>query len=182
MSIQIPSKKTLDSNKLKFPLLPQDDYLLKIVELKEEMQENYDKTGEEEIVNITFNIVSLKDGSEALDIEGGKTDKRKIWFTARPENIGFKGDGTPSKTRAFISYATGQDIFEDMILSDWQSLAGKTIAAEIIQYLDKQGNKKNKIGRFLAPRVRGGVKVEAGEIPVIKEEGEEDINPDDIPL
>ena len=176
--LTIPSKRTLDENRLKFPLLPQDDYLLKIAELKEEMQENYDKTGEEEIVNITFNILSLKDGGEVVDIDGNLANNRKIWFTARPQSLGFMQDGTASRTRAFIAYATGQDIFEDMTLDNWQSLAGKTIAAELILYLDKQGNKRNKVGRFLPPRVKAGVKVNDEDIPVIHEEGEEG---EDIP-
>ncbi len=178
--LNIPSKKKLDESRSKFPLLPQDDYLLEIAELKEEMQENYDKTGEEEAINITFNIVCLKDGSKAVDIEGNLANNRKIWCTIRPNSLGFMQDGTPSKTRAIIAYATGQDIFEDMILEDWQSLSGKTIAAEIIQYLDKQGNKRNKIGRFIAPRLRQAVKLNTDGIPVI-EEGD-DIDVENIPL
>ncbi len=168
MPINIPSKKTLDSVKKSFPLLPQDDYMLEISELTEDVQENYDRTGEEEVVNIIFLVLSLKDGSEVVDVEGKAVKGRKIWFTARPNNIGFMKDGTASKTRALIAYITGQDIFDDMVLDSFQSLKGKNIAAEIIQYEDGKGQKRNKIGRFIAPRVKKKVVDEDG-IPILEE-------------
>ena len=145
---KIPSKQQLDA-KTEFSLLLQDDYRLVVSKIEEDTQENYDKTGEEEIVNIQFEILSLKDGSEPKDVDGETAVGRKVFATLRPNSIGFMKDGTPSKTRQFIAMMTNQDIFEEMDFGDWKDFEGKEINAEIIQYVNSQGKKRNKISRFL---------------------------------
>jgi hypothetical protein len=164
--IKFPSKKQLDEQRQEFPLLLQEDYLLKIDELKEEEQENYDKTDMEDVINITLKVISLKDGSPAKDIEGNSAVGRKIFFTARPNNMGFMKDGTPSKTRSLIANITHQDIFEEMELSDWQSLKDEMVNAEIIQYINQKGVKRNKIGRFLPIKVKNTDE----KIPIVEDE------------
>lgn len=164
----IPSKKQLDEQKKDFSLILQDDYILEIESLKETQQENYNKTGMEDIVNITFNILSLKDGNVVKDINGDVVKNRKIFFTARPNNVGFMKDGTPSKTRSLISYITHQDIFEEMIFDNWNDLVGELVNAEIIQYINGKGEKKNKIGRFLPTKIKN--KDIDENIPVVEDE------------
>lgn len=152
--MKFPSKKDLDKQKKEYVLLPQDDYLLKVEDIEEKEQENYDRTGMEDIVNITFKIISLKDGGMAKDVEKKDATGRKIFFTARPNSMGFMQDGTPSKTRSFVANITRQDIFEELELGDWQDLKGEMINAEIIQYITKKDEKRNKISRFIPIKVK----------------------------
>ena len=175
------SKKMLDENKPKFPLLPQDDYILKVEKIEFVMQKKYESNEEEKAVNITFDIVSFRDGEPAKDVDGGDTSKRKMFLTSRydEENnigLGFMTDGTPSKLRQFIAYTTGQDVLEDLVW-EWEDLKGKTVIAEITQYLNQKGEKSNKISRFIHQRKKG--KVADDGIPVV-EDGEVDIK--DIPF
>lgn len=180
----IPSKKDLDAQRPKYALLPQDDYFLEVAEVKREIEKDKYSQEEQEIVNIIFRILSLKDGSRALDEESKTTDKRKVFFTARPSVIGFNQAGTASMTRQFIAYITEQDLFEELKV-DWDDLIGKTIYAEIVQYINQKGNKANKIGRFLPPRKKSlKEQIKMDEIPIIEEKDKEhDYNPspeDDI--
>ena len=163
--MKFPSKKTLDEQKQEFTLLPADDYKLKIVEVKEEKQNKYQSEEIEDIVNITLDVISFKDGETAKDIEDEDATGRKIFFTARPESIGFQSDGTPAKTRCLVAYTTGQDIFDELVLDKWEDIVGKEITAEIIQKQNLKGEKKNRIARFLSPRQRTAEKAEAEEIP-----------------
>lgn len=184
----IPSKKQLDAQRPKFALLPQDDYNLEIAEANKEIQ-NDKYTGENvEIVNIIFRIISLKDGSRALDEEMKPTDKRKVFFTARPTVIGFNQAGNASITRQFIAYTTGQDLFEELKV-DWNDMVGRTVSAEIVQYINQKGVKSNKIGRFLPPRKKSfEEQVKGDDIPVVQDKehddfaGEDDIDPKEIPF
>lgn len=162
---KIPSKKQIDENKPKYPLLPQEDYTLKIANLEEKTEENYNKNGQEDVVDITFEIVSLKDGSQPVDVEGEVAIGRKLWFKARPNSIGFMRDGTPAKTRQLIACLTNQDIFEEMEMGSWADFDGMNINAEVIQYIDDKGVKRNRISRFLPIKVKSKT-----DIPIIEDE------------
>jgi hypothetical protein len=164
--MKIPSKEQLDNEKPKFSLLPQDDYRLRISEVRKETQKKYQSTETEIVYNIIFDVISLKDGSTASDVDGKALVNRKVFFTARPESIGFRKDGTPSKTRQLLAYATDQDVLEEIEVDSWESLEGKLVNAEIIQYVKDNKEKSNKIGRFLP--VKNRKKVEE-EIPVVEE-------------
>jgi len=156
--IKIPSKKQLDEERPKFSLLPHDDYELVIVDLKRGERSKYlakpDKDGnvpKEKIIDFTFEIASFKDGTPAKDVEGNDATGRKVFFTGRPESMGFMSDGTPSKTRSLVAYALGQDVEGEIEFEEWEQLLGKTVYAEIVQYTTQRGEKKNKIARFIPP-------------------------------
>ncbi len=169
--MKFPSKKTIDSERKKFTLLPADDYLLEISEVKVGTQQKYKSTEQEEVVNFTFNIISFADGSEATDIEGKSAINRKVFYTGRPDHLGFMKDGTASKFRCLIAYTTKQDIFEELVLENWEDLLGKQIKAEIVQYMP-EGNpeKKNKIVRFLPSKKERKQLVDDADIPIIEDE------------
>lgn len=179
--MKFPSKKKLEESRQNFPLLSEDDYCLKIKEIKEERQKKYQSEEMEDVLNIVFEIISYMDGSEMKDEEDNVVKDRLMFFTARPNSIGFKKDGTPAITRAFIAYSTDQDIFEELEIDKWEDLLGKEINAEIIHYVNQKNEKKNKIGRFISPRKRNKAKKEYDDIPIINE-GEEEIDVKDIPL
>jgi len=147
------SKSELDNKKTPFSLLPAEDYQLVITELEERTQPKYMKLDEmEDVINFTLEIVGFKDGERAVDVDGKIANGRKLWFTARPNSIGFTQAGIPSITRQFVGYALGLDDIEaDFELEDWNSLIGKTVYAEVITKTSATGKKVNKIARFLKP-------------------------------
>jgi hypothetical protein len=180
------SKKYFDENKPKFPLLPQDDYILEIEKIEPTVHTKYHSTEEEKIVKFTFKIVSFRDGEPVVDITGKLADNRKM-FLDRPYDeeknigIGFK-KGEPSILRTIIAFATSQEIFED-IFWEWPELIGKKITAEIGYKVKEDGSKTNKITRFIAPKsaVRHKpVSVDPKDIPIIEEEpgGTKGVNPE----
>ena len=187
--MKFKSKKQWDKDKPKYPLLPQDDYKLKIIGVKEEQAKKYQAEGMEDVLNITFGIVSFMDGKEAKDVDGGSIEERKLFFTGRKNDktgewsIGFMTDGTPSKLRALVAYATGQDAFDEVNIESWEKLLGKEVNAEVIQYVDKQGEKKNKIARFIPPRNRSSKEKKEGREGIkIIEDGREPEPKNDIPF
>jgi len=152
-----PSKQKLDEER-QFMLLPQDDYELVITDIQRITQNRYmakpDKDGkipQEDVINFTLEVVACKDGSEAKDEKGNDAGGRRVFFTGRPESMGFKSDGTPSKTRCLVAYALGQDVEGDIELEEWEQLLGNTIFAEIVVGTNQKGQKKNKITRILPP-------------------------------
>jgi len=167
MPISFKSKQTLDKERA-FTLLPADDYELVITDTKKDIRAKYMKPDEEEeVVNFTMEIVGLRDGIPAKDIEGKDATSRKIFFTGRTGSLGFQQDGTPAKMRCLVAYALGLEVNEDFDLEDWEDLAGKTIFAEIVQYKNSKGNESNKISRFLLPPKKRDVDVKDEDIPVI---------------
>lgn len=159
-SMKFKSKEQIDKDRPKFPPLTHDDYTLMLTKIELSTQPKYmakpDKeTGvipQEEVLNITFEVVSHKDGKEAYDEDGQPAKDRKIFFTGRPESMGFKTDGTPSKTRCLLAYMTGQSVEGELEIESWEALLGKTIFAEIVKHTTQKGELRNKIARFIAPR------------------------------
>lgn len=167
MSISFKSKQTLDKERA-FTLLPADDYELVITDIKLNERPKYMKPDEiEEVVDFTMEIVGLRDGVPAKDIEGKDATGRKVFFTGRTGSLGFQRDGTPAKMRCLVAYALGLGVNDDFDLDEWEQLAAKTIYAEIVQYTNTKGNQSNKISRFLLPPKKRNVDVKDEDIPVI---------------
>jgi len=183
--MQFKSKEQLDEEQ-KFSLLLQDDYELIVTNLEPAIRDKYmakaDKDGkipQEEIINVTLEVVACKDGSAVVDEEGKEAQGRKVFFTIRPESMGFKREGTPSKSRSFVAFATGQDVNGALDLADWNDLIGKTLYAEVVQYKNQKGQIRNKIERFVNPPKKG--KKSTKKNPSMEEEVEE-IKEEDIPI
>ena len=143
------SKEELDKERPQYALLPQEDYELVVVNVEPNTRKKYRSQENEEIVDVQLEVVCLKDGTEAIDDEGKEAKGRKVFFTLRPNSMGFMSDGTPSKSRTFIAFATKQDILGDIELETWEQLLGKTIFAEVVQYQNQKGQVRNKISRIL---------------------------------
>lgn len=154
MSIKIPSKQAWsDKPKNDFPLLPHDEYELLIAQVEEKQQEKYQSHDMEDVVNITLEVKGLKGSiEEPKDVDGNTALGRKIWFTARPDSLGFMQDGTPSKTRCFLCYAFGKDINAEWDMSEsWNDLVGLSIYAEISSKRNTKGREVNFISRIVMP-------------------------------
>ena len=149
------SHEELDASRPKFALLPHNDYKLTIAKLEEKTQDRYQpkegQTSTEDVVNFTLEVVELRDGGTATDDEDKDATNKKVFFTGRPESMGFMKDGTPAKLRQLIAYTTGQDVEGGLEIEAWEQLLGKTVYAEIIQKPNQKGEKKNRITRFLLP-------------------------------
>ena len=179
--ITFKSKEQMDKEKKAFtPLIP-EDYELKVSKVEPSVQQKYQATPDENgqiptenILNIVFDIIGFKDGEPAIDAEGKPVVGRKLFFTGRPDSMGFLKDGTASKTRALVAYATDQEVNGDIHLDSWDELLGKTVYAEVIDHISQKGNKGNKIARFIAKRKRP----RASSIPVIENEKYDDGNID----
>ena len=184
--MQFKSKEVLDKERKSFVPLLSEDYELIVTKIEPAVQQKYnavpDETGKvptENILNIQFEVIAFKDGDPAVDINGAPAHGRKIFFTGRPDSMGFMKDGSPSKLRALVSYATGQDVNGDITLGNWNELVGKTVFAEIVEHTSQKGNKGNKISRFIQKRRRPAVVND--NIPVIEDTSEE-VNVENIPF
>jgi len=149
------SKEQLDAERPKYPPLVAEDYRLTITSYEEKVQPKYMKPNEtEDVVNFTLEVQSYRDGNSAYDTEGNEATNRKVFFTFRPDNMGFRQSGEPAISRAFIAYATGQDIDGDLEIESYEQLMGKEIFAQIIQKENKKGDKVNRIARFLPTKTK----------------------------
>lgn len=189
----LPSKKQIEESKPKFPLIPQEDYILKIESLEPNIDWNWDHTEEVEKIKATFSIVSLKDGTLALD-EVGKPlhEKRRMIRDFEESRMGFTQEGIPSLTRQFVAYMLGVNPFaeDESFDFEWKQFVGKTIGAKIVQYMVKKGKNAgsiaNKIDSFLPPKKKSFAEQidepvannSTEDIPVI----EDDIDVKDIPF
>jgi len=187
--MQFKSKSVIESERKSFTPLVADDYELIVVKVEPGQQAKFnatpDETGKipmENIINIQLEVVAFKDGDPAVDMAGAPAHGRKLFFTCRPESMGFLKDGSPSKSRALVAYATGQSVEDDLNLGSWNDLIGKTVYAEVIAHTSQKGNKGNKIARFLPKRARPKVQTNDENIPVIEDSGTEDIQVDQIPF
>lgn len=168
------SKKFIDDNKPRFPLLPVDEYILEVENIEPVIKKAYHSNEDEKVIDITFKIVSFRDGEDVVDVDGKSVDERRRIFLSpaydeeKGIGLGFMKDGTGSKLRQFIAYITEQDILQDLVW-EWHNLVGKRIAVEIIKYQKENGDTGNKISRFIAPKSALRRKVTP-------------INPDDIPV
>jgi len=158
--MKFPSKKQIEEEVTQFSLLPADDYEIIISEIKEEIQNKYlakpDEQGvtpQEQVLRCIFSVVGFKDGTPAKDDDGNNAKERKLFFTGRPESIGFQLSGVPAKTRCLIAYATGQKIDDELVLDNWQDLVGKTLFVEVMQGKNTKGKDINKVSRIIPPRV-----------------------------
>jgi len=155
MAITFKSKKQINEDRPKLSLLVHDDYELIITEVLEKEQPKFNKPDEiEEVISVQLEIVAFKDGEKAQDVDGGDATGRRVFFTGRPSSMGFTQAGVASITRQLVAHATNQPIDEELYLDDWQDLVGKTIFAEIIQYDNSKGERRNKISRFLPSKRR----------------------------
>lgn len=152
--MKFDNKATIDASRQQFILLPADDYQFIICAYEEKTQLKYQtKTGEmEDVINYTLEITGFKDGSPAKDVDGKDANGRKMWFTARPNSIGFTQGGLPSITRQFVGYALGlEDLEQDFELQSWEQLLGKNVYAEVVSKTNTKNVKVNRIARFLKP-------------------------------
>lgn len=181
----LPTKKELDDAKPKFPLLPTDDYILRVEEIKPVEKTKYKSNERHTVMAVSFKIVSLRDGSIAVDETGERVhEKRRLFFDASPENVGFTKEGTASKTRQFICYMLDADIFDEKLTYEWDEFVGKNISARVIIYMTEKGVKANKISEFLPNRKKSfAEQVKTDDIPIIEEnQGTEEIDPKEIPF
>lgn len=145
----LPSKKEIDASKPKFPLLPNEDYLLKVESLEQVTQWDYNHIEEIEVVKATFSIVSLKDGTIAVDEHGQKLHPKRTMIRDLDENrMGYTQEGLPSLTRQFVSYMLGVSPFseDESFNFNWQDFVGKIIGAKIVQYMIKKGKNAGQVG------------------------------------
>lgn len=151
--MKIPSKDELQANKgtrLGFTPLPHAEYLLEIESVEEKTSRAYgSNTEEEDVLFITFNVVSLRDGRPAKDEKGAPAEGRKTFLTVNPKRTGFMQGGSPSKLRSLVAYALNVNVNHEIELDSWQDLVGKEILAEIGQYQGLDNTTKNKIFRFI---------------------------------
>ena len=192
MKITIPNKEETENKE--FSTLPEDDYILEVEEVKEERQPKYQQDGEEDVLNIRFNVLGLRDGGKLVDDNDEPAENRKLFFTARLESMGFQQDGTPSKTRQLLCYVTKTDI-NDGLEMDAQDLVGKKVIGQVIKKKNTKGIMTNRIVRFITlkddpsdhydkqDKIANDVApdVEKENIPVVNDD-EDDIDTKNIPF
>ena len=176
----------MDDNRPKFPLLPTDEYILEVEKIEPGVKKAYQSSEDQKVMDITFKIVSFRDGNQAVDEKGNPVDERRRMFLSPAydeelgSGLGFKSDGTASKLRQFIAYITNQNILSDLEW-DWDKLIGKQIAVQIIQYEKQNGDMGNKIEHFFPPksaRRPAVAKINPDEIPIIDDSKKIDLGSD----
>lgn len=126
-------------------------YVLEVHDVKLEMGQTYDGTGEEEKIVITFKVKNTIDGTPLIDIEGNypKNDLLKTW--CNPKSVGFNvKTNQPHKTRQILTAILGIPIESPIEINDWNDLVGKKVKAYISVTNKTDGTKGNKLDKFSA--------------------------------
>lgn len=139
-----------DSKGNQFEPLEEDQYLLSVYEAKLIERNAYQSDELRKFIQIQFVVENNISGKPIKDINGEKQEDgfRRLWETLDTTALGFKNDGTPSKTRACLCALLEQDVNEAFTFSEISDLEGKTCKGFITVAKKKDGTLKNKILKY----------------------------------
>lgn len=164
MGVYIPSEEELQSQGGDFALMPEDLYILEVIERKAKdglvtpdtvIQANpYNKTEEypggvpRPVLNVAFKAISFANGDELVD-ENGDVPQRDVLFFAFLDTTKVGLKPRPSNFRKFITAAFGEKPEASVNVDSWGELVGKRLIGVI-----KHNNGKHKIDDFQPIRQR----------------------------
>lgn len=162
--IYIPSEKELESQGGDFALMPEDLYVLEVIERQNKdglvtpdtaMQPNpYNKTEDfpggvpRPVLQVVFKAISFANGDELVD-ENGDTPTRDVLFFSFLDTTKVGLKPRPSNFRKFITAAMGQKPEASVSVDTWRDLVGKRLIGVI-----KHNNGKHKVDDYQPIRAR----------------------------
>lgn len=162
--VYIPSEEELKSSGGDFALMPEDLYVVEVIERETKdglvtpntaMQPNpFNKTEEfpggkpRPVLQVAMKAISFANGDELVD-ENGDVPTRDVLFFSflDTEKVGLKP--RPSNYRKFITAALGQKPEASVNLDSWSDLVGKRL---IVAIAHKDG--KHKVNDYMPQRAR----------------------------
>jgi len=160
----IPSADELAASGGDFALMPEDLYVVEVIERETKdglvtpntvMQPNpYKKTEEfpngepREVLNVALKAISFANGDELVD-ENGDVPGRDVLFFAFLDTTKVGLKPRPSNFRKFITAANGLKAEESVSIDSWSDLIGKRLIVLI-----KHNNGKHKVDDYQPIRSR----------------------------
>lgn len=167
----IPSADELAQNGGDFALMPEDLYVVEVIERETKdglvtpntvMQPNpYNKTEEfpggvpREVLNVALKAISFANGDELVD-DNGDAPQRDVLFFAFLDTTKVGLKPRPSNFRKFITAANGLKPEESVNIDSWSELVGKRLIVVI-----KHNNGKHKVDDYQPMRARRKAKAAA---------------------
>jgi hypothetical protein len=158
-------------------LLPSDEYVVRISEYEEKLNEpdQYNPGQTRDVIVFKMTPLSFADGSELEDTEGDPVVDKLLFAFIEPKRTGYSATG-PSKARKFFSAAMGQMPDAELAIDSWDDLLGKTLIAAVGMSKDGKNNRVNDYRPVKVQRARKGATAKPAA-PV-----EDDDNPDELPF
>lgn len=160
----IPSADELANSGGDFALMPEDLYVVEVIERETKdglvtpntvMQPNpYNKTEEypggvpREVLNVALKAISFANGDELVD-DNGDVPTRDVLFFAFLDTTKVGLKPRPSNFRKFITAANGLKPEESVNIDSWAELVGKRLIVVI-----KHNNGKHKVDDYQPMRAR----------------------------
>jgi hypothetical protein len=153
----VPSKDELPAQQERSVLPGGEDYILKVLEIREENKKDYNGNMAD-VFTIKFGVVSFADGEPLEDTSGiPVTSEPWVWKDVDPTKMGFKMDGTASLGRQFFCAIHGiSDLTQRVPDGDTDDLINKTVVATLGVVTGRDGSPRNRIMAFKTPSRRRG--------------------------
>jgi hypothetical protein len=181
----IPSEEELKSQGGDFSLMPEDLYVVEVIERETKdglvtpntvMQPNpYNKTEEfpggvpREVLNVTMKAISFANGDELVDENGDVPGRDVLFFSfLDTTKVGLKP--RPSNFRKFITAANGLKAEESVNIDSWSELVGKRL---IVLIKHKDGKHKVDDYQPIRSRRRAAAAKPAAEAPAAEASAED---------
>lgn len=164
MGVYIPSEEELQSQGGDFALMPEDLYIVEVIERTDknglktpdtvEQPNPYNKTEEfpngkpRPVLNVALKAISFANGDELVD-ENGDVPQRDVLFFAFLDTTKVGLKPRPANFRKFITAAFGQKPEATVAFDDWADLVGKRLIVLI-----KHNNGKHKVDDYQPIRTR----------------------------
>ena len=159
----IPSEDELQSSGGDFAMMPEDLYVVEVIERKVkdldtpgtvEQPNPYNKTEDfpggvpRPVLNVVMKAISFANGDELVD-ENGDFPKNDVLFFSFLDTTKVGLKPRPSNFRKFITAAFGQKPETSVNIDDWAELVGKRLIVVI-----KHNNGKHKVDDYQPIRTR----------------------------
>ena len=148
-SLSFKSKEDSDTGGGDFKALAENIYKMCVQNI--ELRDGTDFDGNAcQFIMVTFAVIEAMDGKDIKDIDGDKQEPgvRLFWEWLSTTALGFKTDGTPSKTRACLSALMGQSPEDELEIDNLSELIGAECKAFLTVTKKKDGTDKNKAIKF----------------------------------
>ena len=135
MGFSAPSEEELANRPSEFPVVAEDEYIVKITawELKKDMLNKFAKEGEpktHDMLKFSLDVLSFANGDDLLDIDDEVPEGPvRSNVLLDPKKVGMIPQ--PSKTRKFFAAALGQPVGDRIDIDSYDELIGKTLIATL---------------------------------------------------
>lgn len=147
----MPSGEELAAGGSKYKNIPEDQYVLELVEVTvKENQRNPYNNEVRDTLTVKWRPIKFADGSPVVDVDGDDIpDDKYIWDFIDPTKVGMRPQ--PSRARKFFTSLLGLPVSAGFSVEDYQDLlGGRLIGTVIIREASGDKPESNKVSDYRA--------------------------------